>query len=112
MNRYLVEGQVFYAQDTSLLLYRVRQLPKAQSAPNALDISAALTAGNLPLLDQSEAYILHAKIDILDGNSQDQRERASRQLFNLRDSFKSEVELLAPDRLALDTKIQVPRRRD
>lgn len=112
VNRYIVEGQVFYAQDTSLLLYRVRQLPKAPNASDALNSPEAVTPENLPLLDPSGAYILQAKVDVLDGNSQEQRERGLRQLFTLRDTLKPEVDLIAPDRLALDTRIQVPRRRD
>lgn len=107
-----MEGQVFYAQDVSLFLYQVRQLSKVQDAAIALDVTKLPTREKLPLLDPSEAYVLHAKVDVFDGNSQELRERASRQLFAVRDALQSEVELLAPDRLALDTKIQVPRRRD
>lgn len=106
-----MEGQAFYAQDTSLLLYRIRQIFKSQDPTTALDTSILSSPQTSKLLDPTGAYVLHAKIDIQDGNNQALREQATKQLFALRDTLKSEVTLAAPDRLAMDTKIQIPRRR-
>ena len=111
VTRYMTEGQVFYSQDTSLLLYRVRQLTKAEPASTASDITSLPAITDLQLLDPSGAYLLQATIEIVDGNSQELRDRATRQLSGIRDSLKSEITLTQPDRLALDTRIPIPVRR-
>ncbi|KAK5073803.1 hypothetical protein LTR64_007059 [Lithohypha guttulata] len=110
VNRYVVEGQRFYHQDTSLFLHRVRRLPAPRDNVSATDISDLPPWAKLPLFDASGTYILQAMVEIVDGNTQELRDRATGQLLALRDTLKSEVTLAQPDRLALDTRVPITRR--
>lgn len=98
-------------QDTTLLLHRVRQLPKAQTPADAIKFPNNTSRNALDLLDKSGTYMLQASVDITDGNSQELRDRATRQLNSLKETLGSEVNLVQPDRLSLDTRIPIPLRR-
>lgn len=69
------------------------------------------TQDQLSLVDRTETYILQASIDIVDGNSEDLKNRASEQLIRVRETLKQAVALGPADRLSLDTRIAVPVRR-
>lgn len=62
-------------------------------------------------MDATETYVLQASIEILDGNSEDLKNRASEQLVFIRETLKQAVTLAPADRLALDMRIAVPMRR-
>lgn len=62
-------------------------------------------------MDTTETYVLQASIDIVDGNSEDLKNRASEQLVSMRETLKQAVALAPADRLALDMRIAVPMRR-
>lgn len=62
-------------------------------------------------MDATETYVLQASIDIVDGNSEDLKNRASEQLVSMRETLKQAVALGPADRLALDMRIAVPMRR-
>lgn len=55
--------------------------------------------------------MLQATIDIVDGNVQELKDRAVRQLLALKETLKQAVTLAPADRLALDTRIPIPVRR-
>lgn len=107
VQRYYVEGQNFYNQDTTLFLHRVRELPALQPDQSPTDISQLPPPDRCRLLDPSESWILEASIDITDGKSQELRDRAMRQLLSMRETLAPAVKLEKPDRLALDTRIPV-----
>lgn len=111
MNRYYVEGQKFYDQDTTIFMHRVRQLPRVENSRDAGDISKLPARSDLTLLDPSEGYMLQATVDIVDGNVQELKDRATRQLLAFRETMKQAVSLRPADRLALDTRIPIPVRR-
>ena len=110
INRYVVEGERFYHQDTTISLHRIRSMPAPRDNVSATDVSELPPWAKLPLFDASGAYVLHAMVEIVDGNTQELRDRATRQLLALRDTLKSEVTLAQPDRLALDTRVPIVRR--
>lgn len=65
----------------------------------------------MSLVDLTGAYVLQASIDIVDGNSEDLKIRASEQLVSMRDTLRQAVNLGPADRLSLDMRIAVPVRR-
>ncbi|KAK5086077.1 Mediator of RNA polymerase II transcription subunit 18 [Exophiala xenobiotica] len=107
VQRYYVEGERFYNQDTTLFLHRMRELPAVQSGQNPLHVSELPAPDKCRLLDASESWLLEASIDIADGKTQELRDRATRQLMSMRETLSPSVKLEKPDRLALDTRIPV-----
>lgn len=106
-----MEGSRVYNQETTLFLYRIRQIPGSRKPQDACDISKLPKRQDLPLVDSSKAYQLQASIDVVDGNSEDLKNRAAEQLLSMRETLKQAVILAPADRLALDMRIAVPMRR-
>lgn len=107
MNRYIVKGDKFYDQDTTLFLHRLYKAPDTQGG-RAEDWSFMNKADTASLLDISGAYLLQVSVDAADGSTAELKDRASAQLLAMKDTLKSAVSLTPGDRLALDTK--APRR--
>lgn len=107
MNRYVVKGDRFYDQDTTLFLHRLYKAPDAPRG-QAENWSFMNEADSTSLFDISGAYILQASVDAVDGSTAELKDRASAQLLAMRDTLKQAVSLTPGDRLALDTK--APRR--
>ncbi|ETN38027.1 uncharacterized protein HMPREF1541_07650 [Cyphellophora europaea CBS 101466] len=103
VNRYLVKGDRFYDQDTTLSLHQLYRIPEAKGN-EAEDWSFAKKDDAVSLFDISGAYILHVSIEAVDGSKAELKDRASAQLLAMRDTLKQAVALTPGDRLALDTR--------
>ena len=108
IDRYLVKGDRFYDQDTTLFLHRLYKVPsvKEADAPNSSFLDEPDAVG---LFDSSGSYILQASVDVVDGSVAELKDRASGQLLVMRDTLRQAVNLTPGDRLALDTR--APNRR-
>ena len=62
-------------------------------------------------LDESGSYNLQASVLVADGNNQELRDRATKQLLTIKDVLKPAITLGPGDRLALDTKVPATFRR-
>jgi mediator of RNA polymerase II transcription subunit 18, fungi type len=114
LSQYVITGDKFYDQDTTLLLYKVMQAPNQGTQDTKASFSAVNTIPTLSTLtplDSSGTYILQASIEIADGNNPDLKDKATQQLLAMKDSLRSSIDLVPGDRLALDTRVPVRRTR-
>lgn len=86
-------------------------MPRVANVHDAADVSQLPQSSELQLLDPSGGWMLQAAIDLADGNVQELKDRAARQLLGWRDTLRQAVSLAPADRLALDTRIPIPVRR-
>ena len=102
VNEYVIEGDVFIHNDTTIFLHRVLNYPEdsqgVQSPRTSLPPLKELT-----LLDPSGSYLLQASISVQDGTSPD---LATQSLYGLRDQLRTAVKLEQADRLSLDTRVK------
>lgn len=106
VSRYVVEGDKFYDQDTTLSLHRLYRAPPA-AAHEATNWAFMDQDDSLELLDRSGAYLLEATVDATDGSVAEIKDRATSQLLSMRDTLKPVVHLASVDRLALDTRAPI-----
>lgn len=110
ISRYLVVGDKFFDQETTLFLHQVLQTPQVEKPPQASDLSFLSSTEDLKPLDASGGYVLQAFIDAADGNNLELKDRGTKQLLAMRETLKQAVVLTPGDRLALDTRLIVNRR--
>lgn len=111
-SQYVITGDKFYDQATTLFLHRVMQISDHASPDAGITFSTVNTIpdiSKLHPLDSSGGYILQASIEIADGNSPDLKDKATQQLLALKETLRSIVHLEPGDRLALDTRVPVRR---
>jgi mediator of RNA polymerase II transcription subunit 18 len=104
VSQYVV-GHKFYDQDTTLFLYQVLQVARAQSRPTTASASSDVVIDDLRPLDSGKGFVLQASIDVVDGNNQDLKEKATQQLLAMKEVLKQAVTLEPADRLSLDTRV-------
>jgi len=112
VSRYMLTGSKFYDNDTTLYLHKVLTLPQTSVDSAMTDLSFLSNPSELRELDGSGGALLHASIDVTDGNNPELKDRATRQLLALKESFKQAVDLTPGDRLALDTRLPAINRRN
>lgn len=105
MTEYCVQTQRVVSRDILLSLQRilcfVPGVPDQSSPQQSLPPLSSLT-----LLDPSGAFLLEAKVQVDDRTKQTLVQRAFDQLNWLKSELKGVVELRAPERLALDTRVK------
>lgn len=102
VNEYVVEGDVFIYNDTTIFLHRVLNYP--EDSQDVHSPRATLPPlKDLTLLDPSGSYLLQASISVQDGASP---ESATQRLYGLRDQLRTAVKLEQADRLSLDTRVK------
>ena len=105
LSQYIITGDKFYDQDTTLFLHAVMQVSD-QDTPDAISIVDTVPdISKLVPLDPSGGYVLQASIEIADGNSPDLKDNATQQLLAMKETLRSSVRLEPGDRLALDTRV-------
>jgi len=107
----MVKGTKFYDRDTTIHVHKVLRLPPVGASNAVTDTSFLTHVDGLKELDGSGAYIVQASIDAVDGNNPELKDRATRQLLNLKEALRQAVSLTPGDRLALDTRVPLPPRR-
>jgi len=112
VSRYVVVGSKFYDHDTTLFVHKVLRLPQVTAERAYSERSFLNNVSELPDLDGSGGYLIHASIDVVDGNNPELKDRATRQLLGLKEALKQAVDLTPGDRLALDTRVPVVARRN
>jgi hypothetical protein len=105
--RYVVDGHKFYDQETTLFVHRVLKVPEPQTFEETLNCSFLDTPDLMEPLDGHGGYILQASIDASDGNNQEVKDLATKELLAMKETLKTAVDLTPGDRLALDVKIPV-----
>jgi mediator of RNA polymerase II transcription subunit 18 len=95
----VIEGHQFVLDNTILFLHRILTWPHTpKSIKDPLPAFYALTP-----LDKSGSYVLEAKVRIAESNPT-LIGRAERELVNLQTQMKGVIDMVAPERLALDTR--------
>jgi mediator of RNA polymerase II transcription subunit 18 len=105
VTEYVVEGDVFVYNDTTLFLHRVLNYahdPSFSSSPRR----TLPPLKELSLLDQSGSYLLQAAITVQDGSNPGMVKTATQHLFGLKEQLKTAVKLEQADRLSLDTRVK------
>jgi len=105
VSRYMVVGSHFYDHETTLFVHKVLRVPQVPSEEAIRDQSFLSNIPELQDLDGSGGYMVQASIDVVDGNSPELKERATRQLLSIKEALKQAVDLSPGDRLALDTRV-------
>ncbi|RVX73174.1 hypothetical protein B0A52_02301 [Exophiala mesophila] len=105
VSRYLLVGSKFYDHDTTLHVHKILTLPPVSASAAITERSYLSNVSELKELDGSGSYLVQASIDVIDGNNQELKDRATRQLLNLQESLKAAFDLTPADRLALDTRL-------
>jgi mediator of RNA polymerase II transcription subunit 18, fungi type len=105
VSEYYTEGHRFVHENVVLYLHQILHEPGVRSletspkpVPPAFD--------QLKPLDPSGAYILEAKIRVQDLNNTVVSEKAVAEMNKFRASMKGCVEMSAPERLWLDTRVK------
>lgn len=107
----MVAASEFYDDYTTVALRQVLELPQSPSSVDAGEVSSLPSIQQMQPLDSGGGYELHAFIDVVDGNHPELKDRATKQLLNLKETMKQAVILSPGDRLALDTKVPTAPRR-
>jgi hypothetical protein len=108
----MVVGSKFYDHDTTLFVHKVLHLPPVTAEEALSERSFLSDVSQLSDFDGSGGYLIQASIDVVDGNSPELKDRATRQLLVLKEALKQAVDLNQGDRLALDTRVPVAARRN
>ena len=116
-SQYVLAGDNFYDQDTTLFLHQALAFPP-QSQPPAQNQNQNITfasvntvpdVSKLTPVDPAGGYILQASIEIADAGSSELKDRATQQLLAMKEILRPSVLLDPGDRLALDTRVSVRR---
>jgi len=105
VTEYYTEGHRFVHDNDIITLSRMLQEPGArnvETSPRAV----LPTFGALKPLDPSGSYLLEAKIRVQDLKSAAVSDKAVKELNNFKEQMKGCVELRAPERLSLDTRVK------
>ncbi|KAF2490903.1 hypothetical protein BU16DRAFT_493562 [Lophium mytilinum] len=105
VSEYYVEGHRYVHKNILILLHRVLTEPGPQSAEQSPKPSLP-TFDSLSSLDPSGTYILQASIRVVDNGSPALIDAGVEELKAFKDLLKGCVELDAPDRLLLDTRVK------
>lgn len=111
ISRYYQRNTVYYDKELTFALSQIFQLPESTTGGKAADLTKLPQTTGLQPLDKSGSFILQVSLEIVDGNNQDLKDRAVRQLMGTKEILKQAVTLTPGDRLALDTRISNPARR-
>jgi mediator of RNA polymerase II transcription subunit 18 len=95
----IVEGHQFILDNTILFLHRTLTWPHASKSIN--DPLPAFSA--LLPVDESGSYVLEAKVRISESNPT-LIGKAERELINFQTQMRGVIDMVAPERLALDTR--------
>jgi mediator of RNA polymerase II transcription subunit 18 len=99
----VIEGHRFIQGNVILYLHRYRRFPT---------MDTPVIDGLLPpwekmnFLDPSGAYLLQATVQLSDGTSADIVNLGLGELENVQNTLKGVVDLVVPERLALDTRVK------
>lgn len=104
IGEYIVEGQRVICKDVVLSLHRVLKVPIADAKPGPVTTLPPLE--DLVLLDVSGAFVLEATVRIEDRTKPTLVQTANDELNWLKTKMKGVVELRAPERLALDSRVR------
>lgn len=105
VSRYLLVGSKFYDHDTTLHVHKILTLPAASLSTAITERSYLSNISELKELDGSGSHLVHASIDVIDGNNPELKDRATRQLLTLQEALKAAFDLTPGDRLAFDTRL-------
>lgn len=104
MTEYVIEGDVFIYNDTTIFLHRVLNYTPDPSSSSPRRTLPPLK--ELSLLDQSGSYLLQAAVTVQDGSNPGMVKTATQHLFGLKEQLKTAVKLEQADRLSLDTRVK------
>lgn len=105
VSEYYIEGHRFVHENVAIFLHRVLHEPGVRS----LETTPKSTLPGfdaLQPLDPSGAYILEAKIRVQDVNNTAVSDAGVEELNRFKTQMKGCVELAAPERLLLDTRVK------
>ncbi|KAF2848000.1 hypothetical protein T440DRAFT_402190 [Plenodomus tracheiphilus IPT5] len=105
ITEYYVDGHRFVHGNVIIYLHRVLHEPGVRNVQDAPKVTLPSYAG-LSLLDPSGAYILEAKVRVQDFNDSTVLESGVDELKKFQSQMKGCVELVLPDRLALDPRVK------
>ncbi|KXT06977.1 hypothetical protein AC578_7162 [Pseudocercospora eumusae] len=100
--QFLTEANRFVHNNVVTRLYRMRQSPESAD-PIA---SPAPSPKGQKLVDPSGSWIIEASIRVEDGNNSTLTDRAKQELLAFKETMDGALDLIAPDRLALDTRVK------
>lgn len=105
VSEYYVQGDRLVHGNVVMFLHRILHEPGVRSLEKAPKVHPPALAALQPF-DPSGAYILEAKVRVLDFNNQAVLEEAVTELKDFQKQMKGCVELDIPDRLSLDTRVR------
>lgn len=105
ISEYYVEGHRFVHENIVIFLHRILHEPGVRSLETSpKPVLPSFSA--LQPLDPSGAYILEAKIRVQDLNNTVVSDAGVEELNRFKTQMKGCVELVAPERLLLDTRVK------
>ena len=105
VTEYYVEGHRYVHGSVIILLYRVLHEAGVRNIQEAPKVKLPSFAG-LELLDPSGAYILEAKVRVLEFSNPVVLENGVNELKKFQTQMRGCVDLTLPDRLSLDTRVK------
>ena len=104
LNEYVLEGHRFILNNAILLLHRILQYPDIHTDPSPRSTLPPFLS--LVPVDASGAYLLEVKLRLSDGSNPALVNIGNQEMEHLKTMLRGVVDLIVPDRLALDTRVR------
>ncbi|EME84001.1 uncharacterized protein MYCFIDRAFT_195181 [Pseudocercospora fijiensis CIRAD86] len=115
--QFITEANRFVHNNVVTRLYRMRQAPDSQGKSSQVfrmhgaDLSDPISSTVLfpkdqKLIDPSGSWIIETSIRVEDGNNSNLTDKAKQELLAFKETMDGALDLIAPDRLALDSRVK------
>ncbi|KAF7193535.1 Mediator of RNA polymerase II transcription subunit 18 [Pseudocercospora fuligena] len=115
--QFLTEANRFVHNNVVTRLYRMRQAPESagkrpqEYTMHSADLSDPISSPapfpkDQKLIDPSGSWIIEVSIRVEDGNNSTLTDKAKQELLAFKETMDGALDLIAPDRLALDSRVK------